>query len=188
MDLHAPQIPGFYSPNIILENLSSSPSVVKFLKEKSGIPDLEDMVIVAADKGDVDRAEDLNNRLNLRNPPANIHKQRDKKRRITKMELVGNVRGKRVFIPDDIIDKGATLCKGGELLLNEGALEINCYATHGWFTKGVEIVTNYFNRTMVSNTHNKDYGEKVQVIDMSPIFAEAIYRAHRGESVSELFE
>ena len=187
MDLHFPQLVGQYSP-IPLEALPSSPSVVRFLKEKSGIPNLEEMVIVAADKGDVERAEDLNNRLNSKYPPANIYKQRDPKtRKVIKMELIGNVQGKRVLVPDDIIDKGTTLCKARELLYKEGASEINCYATNGWFTKGTETVTDCFNRVLVSNTHNKDYGSKVQVIDISPVFAEAIYRAQTGESVSKLY-
>jgi ribose-phosphate pyrophosphokinase len=187
MDLHSPQLVGYYDP-IPIEALPSSPMVVKFLREKSGIPNLEEMVIVAADKGDANRAEDLSNRLNSINPPAYIYKQRNNiTRKVTRMDLVGDVKGKRALVPDDIIDKGTTICKAGELLLEKGATEIICYATHGWFTKGTESITNLFNRTMVSNTHNKNYGDKIEVIDMSPRFAEAIYRAQTGESVSELY-
>lgn len=187
MDLHSQQLVGYYDP-IPIEALPSSPMVVKYLREKSGILNLEEMVIVAADKGDATRAEDLSNLLHSKNPPAYIYKQRDViTRKVIKMDLVGNVDKMRVFVPDDIIDKGNTLCRARELLHDKGAKEINCYATHGWFTKGTDIITSCFDRTMVSNTHNKDYGDKVEVIDMSPRFAEAIYRAQTGESVSELY-
>ena len=187
MDLHSPQIVGYYAP-IPIEALPSSPMLVEFLRKKSGIPNLEEIVVVAADRGDANRAEDLSNLLNSINPPAYIYKQRDTEtRKVTRMDLVGNVKGKRVLVPDDIIDKGTTLCKARELLFEKGAAEIICYATHGLFTKGTEVITNCFNRTMVSNTHNKDYGDKIEVIDMSPRFAEAIYRAQTGESVSELY-
>jgi len=190
MDLHSPQIQGFYAPLIALETLPSSPSLVAFLREKSGISDLEDMVVVAADKGDVERTEDLCTRLKLKNPPANIYKQRelDGSRKIKKMELIGNVRGKKVLIPDDIIDSGKTICNAGNLLLENGATELNCYGTHGWFSNGTEALTNCFNRIIVSNTHNKDYGEKIQVMDVTPIFAKAIHNAQTGESVSELYK
>jgi ribose-phosphate pyrophosphokinase len=190
MDLHSLQIQGFYAPLIALETLPSSPSLVTYLKEKSGISDLEDIVLVAADKGDVERTEDLCTRLKLKNPPANIYKQRelDGSRRIKKMELIGNVKGKKVLIPDDIIDSGKTICNAGELLLENGATELNCYATHGWFSNGANSVLDCFNRVIVSNTHNKDYGDKIKVIDVSRVFAEAIYRAQEGISISELFE
>jgi len=190
MDLHSPQIQGFYAPLISLETLPSSPSLVSFLKEKSGISDLEDMVVVAADKGDVERAEDLCTRLKLKNPPANVYKQRelDGSRKIKKMELIGNVKGKKVLIPDDIIDSGKTICNAGNLLLENGATELNCYGTHGWFSNGTKLLIDCFNRVIVSNTHNKDYGEKVQVMDISSVFAKAIYCGQTGESISELFK
>ncbi len=187
MDLHSKQIVGNYSP-IPIEALPSTPSLVKFLREKSGISNLEDLVIVAADKGDADRAEELSNKLNAINPPANIYKEKDQiTRKITRMELVGKVRNKRVLIPDDIIDKGTTLCLARDLLKKEGAEEIYCYATHGLFTKGTKVVTDCFDKTIVSNTHNKSYDNGIQIMDVSPIFAEVIYRAQKGESVSELY-
>jgi ribose-phosphate pyrophosphokinase len=187
MDLHAKQIEGFFFP-IPLENIPSTPALAQFLRSEKGIPNLEEIVLVAADKGDFDRVEDLNNYLRLKNPPAYIYKQRDPEtRKITKLELVGNVEGKRVLVPDDLIDKGTTLCRASALLRQEGAREIIAYGTHGWFTKGEEIVTSCFDRVIVSNTHNKQYGEKIEVIDVAPIFAEAVYRSQMGQSLSELW-
>ncbi len=188
MDLHAEQLVGNYAP-IPMENLPSTPSLVRFLKEHNGIPDLENLVVVAADQGDAKRAERLSNKLNTVNPPAFIYKERDRDtRELTNMRLIGTVKDKRVLIPDDIIDSGKTLRRARNLLKKEGALEIYCYATHGWFTKGTGIITRRFNRTIVSNTNNKDYGSKVEVMDVSPLFAEVMYRAYKGESVSECYE
>jgi ribose-phosphate pyrophosphokinase len=187
MDLHAKQIEGFYFP-IPLENIPSTPALAQFLRSERGIPNLEEMVLVAADKGDADRVEDLTNYLKLQNPPAFIYKQRDTEtRKITKSQLIGNVKGKRVLVPDDLIDKGTTLCRTSALLKEEGAKEIMCYATHGWFSEGEKVVTDCFDRVIVSNTHNKKYGEKIEVMDVAPIFAEAIYRSQVGESISELW-
>ncbi len=190
MDLHSPQIQGFYAPEIVLEALPSSPTLVSYLKEKSGISDLEDIVVVAADKGDVERTEELCTKLKLKNPPANIYKQRelDGSRKIKKMELIGNVKGKKVLIPDDIIDSGKTICNAGKLLLDNGATELNCYGTHGWFSNGTKALTDCFNRIIVSNTHNKLYDSKIQVMDVTPIFAKAIYNAQTGKSVSVLYK
>jgi ribose-phosphate pyrophosphokinase len=187
MDLHAKQIEGFYFP-IPLENIPSTPALAQFLRSERGISNLEDIVLVAADKGDADRVEDLTNYLKLKNPPAFIYKQRDTEtRKITRLQLIGDVRGKRVLVPDDLIDKGTTLCKASELLREEGAKEIMCYATHGWFSRGEDIVTSCFDRVIVSNTHNKKYGEKIEVMDVAPIFAEAVYRSQVGESISQLW-
>jgi ribose-phosphate pyrophosphokinase len=187
MDLHSKQVEGFYYP-IPVENVPSTPTLAEFLKSQKGISGLEDIVLVAADKGDADRVEDLNNYLKLKNPPAFIYKQRNvQTRKIDNMELIGNVRDKQVLVPDDLIDKGTTLCGAAELLKREGAKEITCYATHGWFSKGEEVVTSCFDKVIVSNTHNKQYGPKIDVMDVSSIFAEAIYRSQVGESISELW-
>jgi ribose-phosphate pyrophosphokinase len=190
MDLHAPQIQGFYAPEISVETLPSAYTLVPYLREESGVLDLEDLVVVAADKGDVERAENLCTRLNLKNPPANIYKQRELtgSRKIKKMELIGNVKGRRVLIPDDLIDSGNTLCDAAELLQKEGAIELNCYGTHGWFTNGLERLTSLFNRIIVSNTHNKIYDPRVQVMDVSSTFAKAIYACQKGDSLSELWD
>ena len=105
---------------------------------------------------------------------------------IEKMRLVGNVHGKNVLIVDDIIDSGGTLLEAANLLIENGAKDIYCYATHGIFTKGVAELLQKFKRVITSNTHYQE-ADGVEIVDMSPIFAEAIYRAHKGLSISKLF-
>jgi ribose-phosphate pyrophosphokinase len=190
MDLHAKGIQGLYTP-VPIDDLSSTPTVVKYLKEKSGIPNLEEMVIVAADKGDFERAVNYSERLKSKYGVAMVYKIReiDGSREIKKGKstLIGDVKGKRVFSPDDIIGSGETSCNVAKLVQEKGATEINFYGTHGWFTKGTSELLDSFERVMVSNTNNYQR-DGIEMIDVSPVFAEAIYRAQKGESISELFK
>ena len=103
------------------------------------------------------------------------------------MRLVGDVKDKDALIVDDIIDSGGTLCKASELLKKQGAKKLICYGTHGLFTAGTEKLTECFDRIMTSNTHYQE-NDKVEIIDVSSVFAEAIYRAQKGMSISKLFE
>ena len=191
IDLHAPQIQGFWSP-VPLDNLSSTPAVVRYLQEQSGIEDLKEIVIVAADKGDFDRAVDYAERLHSIYPVAMVYKIRelggDRKIEKDTSTLIGDVQGKRVFCPDDIIGTGKTSCNVAELLKEKGATEATFYATHGWFTNGTKMITDIFDRVITSNTHNYPSREGVEIIDVSPVFAEAIWRAQKGLSISELYE
>ena len=106
---------------------------------------------------------------------------------IEQMELIGGVSGKNVLIVDDIIDSGKTLCSAADLLKKNGAKKLFCYGTHGIFTKGTQEICEKFDIVITSNTHYLE-DNKVEVIDVSPIFAEAIYRAQVGDSISELFK
>ncbi len=190
MDLHSKQIQGFYSP-IPLDDLSSTPTVIKFLRGKSGIPDLEDLVIVGTDKGDFDRVVDYAERIGSRYDVAMIYKIRnlegDREIKKGKTILVGDVKGKRAFSPDDIIGAGNTSCTAGTSMRENGATEVYLYGTHGWFTNGTKDVLDVFDGVMISNTNNQQR-RGIKTIDVSTVFAEAIYRAQVGESISELYE
>lgn len=187
MDLHAAQIQGFYPENIPVDNLYSFPEVVRYLKKEGVTDNLGELVIVSPDAGGVERAESFAKRLGSRYPIAFINKRRIEAGEIEKMRLVGEVNEKDVLIVDDIIDSGNTLCKAAELLKQKGARKLFCYGTHGLFTKGTEELLRYFEKIFTSNTHYQENG-KVEVIDASPVFAEAIYRAQEGLSISKLFK
>lgn len=188
MDLHAPQIQGFYPENVPLDNLYSFPVVVKYLSENMrGISDLKKLVIVSPDAGGVDRARAFAQRLNSEYPVAFIEKRRIKAGEVAEMRLVGDVQDKDVLIVDDMIDSGTTLCKAAELLKQNKAKTLMCYGTHGIFTLGHQALCEKFNRVMTSNTHYQ-IGNNLEIIDVSKDFAEAIYRAQKGMSVSELYK
>jgi len=191
MDLHASQIQGFYPENVPLDNLYSFPAVVRYIKENNIITSFENLVILSPDAGGVDRAKSFAQRLGC-NSLAFIYKRRATEgtgdtRQVEEMILVGDVRDKDVLVIDDIIDSGGTLCKAADLLRKNGARKLFCYGTHGLFTNGTEGLKKNFDKIMTSNTHYREKDDVI-VIDVSPIFAEAIYRAQKGESISELFE
>jgi len=195
VDLHSPQIQNAYPASVPLDNLHSFPYVVRYIEEKH-MKEIENLVIVAPDVGGVDRAKSFLKRLENFNEGffkkkdyslALINKSRSKPGEISTMQLVGEVYGKDVLIVDDIIDTGETICKAADLLREKGARKVMCYATHGIFSKGHEELTKKFDVVMTSNTHYKE-SDSVEVIDLAPLFAEAIYRAQKGLSISKLFE
>ncbi len=191
MDLHAPQIHGFYPEEMRLDNLYSFPTVVSYLKEKQPIENLENLVVLSPDAGGVNRARAFANKLGVKNPIGFMYKRRTEEgvgttRDIEEMTIVGDVKGKNVLLVDDIIDSGGTLCKAAEVLKEHGANKLYCYGTHGLFTKGTKELHNCFDMIMTSNTHYQETND-VTVIDVSPVFAEAIYRAQKGQSISKLF-
>jgi len=195
VDLHSPQIQNAYPASVPLDNLHSFPYVVRYIEEKH-MKEIENLVIVAPDVGGVDRARSFLKRLENLNEGffkkkdyslALINKSRSKPGEISAMQLVGEVFGKDVLIVDDIIDTGETICKAADLLREKGARKVMCYATHGIFSKGHEELIKKFDVVMTSNTHYKE-SDSVEVIDLAPLFAEAIYRAQKGLSISRLFE
>jgi len=153
-------------------------------------------VVVSPDAGGVERAKSFLGRLERLNNSfleekefsfALISKTRKKAGEIENMQLVGDVEGKDVLVIDDIIDTGGTLRKAGKLLKESGAKKIMCYATHGIFTQGIEDLRKEFDVVLTSNSHFWE-GNSAEVIDMSGLIAEAIYRAQKGLSISRLFD
>ena len=188
MDLHSDQIQGFYPPTCPFDNLHSYPEATRYLTTHN-LPNLENLTIVSPDGGGVNRARAFAKKMKVKNPIAFIYKRRDKPGSIEEMLLVGDVKNSDILIVDDIIDSGGTLIKAAELLREHGAKELYCYGTHGFFTKGTKELCKTFNRVMTSNTHYKEGAlNGVEIVDVAPVFAEAIYRAQKGISISELFE
>jgi ribose-phosphate pyrophosphokinase len=198
MDMHSPQIQGFYPASIPIDNLYSFPEVVKHIREKH-FSDLENMVIVSPDAGGVGRGMSFLKRMIDANKTDSVkhdydfaftHKLRSKPGEVGKMWFVGDVRDKNVLIVDDILDSGGTLIESGKKVRENGAKKVMVYSTHGLFTEGTKCVLDNFDVVMGSNTHDipKEADGKVEIIDMAPSFAEAIYRAQKGISISEMFD
>jgi ribose-phosphate pyrophosphokinase len=198
MDLHSPQIQNAYPSNVPIDNLYSFPEVVKHIRSNH-LSDLENLVVVSPDAGGVDRAASFLGRLidathEFDQKPhdysfAFTHKLRSKPGEIEKMWLIGDVDKKNVLVIDDIYDTGGTNAKCAELLKENGAKRLLTYATHGLFTKGTGNLVNNYNVVLTSNTHykGKSGNGNIEVIDMSGSFAEAIYRAQKGQSISKMF-
>jgi ribose-phosphate pyrophosphokinase len=191
VDLHAPQIQGFY--DIPLDNLYSAPFVSK--KIFSEHPDMlsENLVVMSPDAGGAGRAKSFINEIikdhNFTPELVIGYKQRPKSGEISDYRILGNVSGKDVIIVDDILDSGKTLITASENLKAKGAKKIYAYVTHSIFTKGMNPLKPHFEKIFVSNTRKIDIKDsQLEIIDLSDLFAEAIYRTAVGESLSQLFE
>ncbi|XP_065573066.1 ribose-phosphate pyrophosphokinase 2 isoform X1 [Artemia franciscana] len=187
MDLHASQIQGFF--DIPVDNLYAEPAVLKWIKES--IPDWKNSVIVSPDAGGAKRVTSIADRLNVEF--ALIHKERKKANEVASMVLVGDVKDKIAILVDDMADTCGTICHAAEKLLEAGATKVYAILTHGIFSgPAISRINNAcFEAVVVTNTipqeqHMKDCS-KIQCIDVSMMFAEAVRRTHNGESVSYLF-
>jgi len=187
MDLHASQIQGFF--DIPVDNLYAEPAVVRWIKDN--IPDWNQCAIVSPDAGGAKRVTAIADHLNV--DFALIHKERKKANEVDRMVLVGDVRDRVAILVDDMIDTCGTICLAAEKLIEAGAKEVYAVGTHGIFSGPAisRIENSKFTAIVVTNTIDQDkvmkQSNKVQCIDVSMVFAEAIRRTHNGESVSYLF-
>ncbi|XP_066592532.1 ribose-phosphate pyrophosphokinase 1 isoform X4 [Prorops nasuta] len=187
MDLHASQIQGFF--DIPVDNLFAEPAVLKWIKEN--IVEWRNSIIVSPDAGGAKRVTSIADRLNVEF--ALIHKERKKANEVASMVLVGDVKDRVAILVDDMADTCGTICHAAERLLEAGATKVYAILTHGIFSgPAISRINNAcFEAVVVTNTipqdmHMKDC-PKIQCIDVSMMFAEAVRRTHNGESVSYLF-
>ncbi len=188
MDLHAAQIQGFF--NIPVDHLLGVPILcpyfeTKFSKQK------EDVMVVSPDLGSVTRARNFAEKINV--PLAIIDKRRQKANVSEVMNIIGEVEGKRVIIVDDMIDTAGTLCNAAQAILEKGkAKEVYACATHGVLSgKAMErIEKSYIQELVFLDTidiSKRIATEKIKVLPIAPIFAEAIERIYEDKPISPLF-
>lgn len=137
------------------------------------------------------RATSIADRLDLNF--ALIHKERARPNEVSKMTLVGDVRGKIAILVDDMADTCGTLAKAADIVMAHGASEVVAIVTHGILSgNAIETLNDSkLSRVVVTNTvphaEKKERCEKLETIDISPTLAESLRRTHNGESVSFLF-
>lgn len=189
MDLHAAQIQGFF--DIPVDNLYASPVfALDIMTQFKGV--MDDLMIISPDVGGVGRARELAKRINA--PLAIVDKRREKAGEIAEMIVIGDVKGKKCIIVDDMCDTAGTLCKAAEVLLNNGASEVHSYITHGVMSgPAVERVTNSVMKSLVLTdtiqpTEAVMSAPNIRIVPTAPIFAQAILNIWGGTSVSSLFE
>jgi len=188
LDLHAGQIQGFF--DIPTDNLFAAPVVVGDIKERYG-RDLENIVVVSPDVGGVVRARALAKRISA--PIAICDKRRERPGEAEVMNVIGDVKGKRCILIDDIVDSGGTLCSASDVLLRNGASEVHAYITHGVLSGGaVARIQNSTLKSLVISdsiqpTEAVKAAKNIRVISIAPLLGEAMLRTAREESVSVLF-
>jgi ribose-phosphate pyrophosphokinase len=186
MDLHAGQIQGFF--NIPVDNLFATPILLDYMKKNyQG----DGTVIVSPDTGGVERARAFGKRMgaNL----AIIDKRREGPNESQVMNIIGNVKDRRVIILDDLIDTAGTVVQAAEALKSEGAREISACCTHPVLSgPAIErIQGSVLKELIVTDTiplHDKAKAcNKIKVLSVAGILSEAVRRIYYNDSVSSLF-
>ncbi len=189
MDLHAPQIQGFF--NIPVDHLLGSPLLVPHFCKKFANEDRNNIVIVSPDLGSVTRARKFAEKFDA--SLAIIDKRRPKANVAEVMNIIGDVRGKKVVLVDDMIDTAGTLCHAATALKEiGGAEEIFACATHGVLSPpAVERIQNSPIKDLVLldtiQLEEANKIDKISQLSVAPVFAEAIERIYEDKPVSPLF-
>ena len=187
LDLHAPQIQGFF--DILIDHLVAVPLLSDYFKTKGFNPD--DVVIVSPDHGGVTRARKMAERLKA--PIAIIDKRRPKPNVAEVMNIVGNVEGKVCILIDDIIDTAGTITIGANALLESGAKEVYACCSHPVLSgPAIERIENSaIKELVVTNTiqlSEEKLSPKIKQLSVAGLMADAIARVYENKSVSTLFD
>ena len=186
VDLHAGQIQGFF--DIPVDNLFTTPLFARFIKKSFKNKKL---ICVSPDVGGVQRTRGLATKL--KTDLAIIDKRRPKPGKSQVMNLIGDVRGKTCLIVDDIIDSGGTIVNAAEVLKRKGATEIYVFITHGVLSGDASRkikdskIKKLFITDTIDNSKKIKNNNKIEVLSISSLMAEAIKRISNSTSVSDLF-
>ncbi|MCI7238606.1 MAG: ribose-phosphate pyrophosphokinase [Anaerococcus sp.] len=187
MDLHAGQIQGYF--DIPVDHFSAirllSTHFTDIVKDNS-----EDYVVVSPDLGGVRRAREFADYLKL--PIAIIEKRRPKPNVSEVMSVIGEFKGKHAIIVDDMIDTAGTITNASEFLIDSGARDVYIVATHGVFSgDAIDKLNNSRVKEVVITDTIKQPEEKLidklTIMSIAPLLAEATYRINTYESISGLF-
>jgi ribose-phosphate pyrophosphokinase len=189
MDLHAGQIQGFF--NIPVDHLFAAPVQLNYIKETFLKEDNPDIILVSPDAGGVERTRYLAKRLSA--PMAIVDKRREAPNVAKAMNIIGDVKGKRALIIDDMVDTAGTLTQAADFVKSKGAIDVLACATHPVFSgQAVDLINeSSLTQVVVTNTIPLNMGgkehSKIKVLSVANLLAEAIRRIHQEDSVSSLF-
>lgn len=185
-DLHNPAIQAYF--NINCDKLSAQNLLQKYFKEKN----LKDMVVVATDAGSSKKAYKYSEYFGC--PIALIDKRRDgNDDKAIATNVIGNVKGKQAIIFDDEIDTAGSMIETANILHREGAKEIYAGCTHGVLSgPAIERIKNSpIKELVITNTiplPPEKQLDKITVLSIAPLFAEAIKRINEARPLGELYE
>ena len=182
IDLHSDQIQGFF--DIPLDHLTAISLFTDHIKKQN----YPNPVIVSPDLGSVKRVRKIAGKLDL--PFAVLDKVRKQPNVVTKVNLLGDVRGKTAILIDDMIDTGHTICAAIKKIKQEGAEKVYTYSTHPVFSKPApgNIFKLGISEMVVADTIpiTRNY-KKLQVLSVASLLSNAIENIHQNKSVSALF-
>lgn len=189
MDLHAPQIQGFF--NIPVDHLLSTPLLVPYYCRKFPLEERKDVTIVSPDMGSVARTRRFAEKFGA--PLAIIDKRRPRANVSEVMNIIGDVKDRKVILVDDLIDTAGTLCQAANALVEiGGAKEVYACATHGVLSDPAleRIESSTIRELVLLDTiplEKKAQCSKIKQLTVAPVFAEAIARIYEDKPVSPLF-
>jgi ribose-phosphate pyrophosphokinase len=186
VDLHAPQIQGFFT--IPVDELTALFILSQYFEERN----LDNLVVVATDIGITKRARDLAEKLNT--PLAIVEKRRVGNIDAAEtLNIIGEVEGMRALTVDDEIDTAGSLVGVVDTLLEHGVTEVYACCTHPVFSgQAVQrIATSPVKEVVVTDTipvNDDKRQDKITVLSMASLIGEAIHRIHTGLSIGAMFE
>jgi len=188
VDLHAAQIQGYFDKPF--DHLTAMPLFQKYFQERIG----SDFVVVTPDAGRIKVAEKFARRLHA--DLAILHKRRRldvKNVSETTKEVIGEVRGRRCLLVDDLIDTAGTITQGAEVLMEFGATEVFACATHGVLSDPAtdRIKNSPITELVITDTvplPPEKQIDKITVLSIAPLVARTIKAVFEDESVSVIFE
>ncbi len=182
MDLHAPQIQGFF--DIPVDHLDSSAIFIPYIQQLS----LENLTFASPDVGSTNRVREVASYFNAE--MVICDKQRKRANEIASMTVIGDVAGRDVVLIDDIVDTAGTLTKSAALLKERGALTVRAFCTHPVLSgNAYETLENsVLEEIVVSDTIPlRQECSKIKVVTTADLFAIAIRNAHENRSITSLF-
>ncbi len=188
MDLHAAQIQGFF--DIPVDHLLGVPLLAPYFAQKFA-GDMDDIMVVSPDFGSVTRARNFAQRLDA--PIAIVDKRRQKANVCEVMNIIGDVKDKRVILVDDMIDTAGTLCNAANALVEKGgAKEVYACATHGVLSgPAMERIQNSVIKEVVLldtvPIPEEKRIDKIKTLPVGAVFAEAIERIYEDKPMSTMF-
>jgi len=183
MDLHAPQIQGFF--DIPVDHLYSSAVLVKLFHRRR----IANLAVASPDVGGIKMARAYAKRLEA--DLILIDKRRPRQNDAEVMNIIGDVEGKRILIVDDLIDTARTLTNAVTALKEKGASEVYAACTHPVLSGNAmeRISTSGLEKVFVCDTIPlRGTSPKVEIASVAGIFAEAIKRTYKYQSISSLFD
>ncbi|WP_116090712.1 ribose-phosphate pyrophosphokinase [Sphingomonas crusticola] len=188
VDLHAGQIQGFF--DIPTDNLYAAPVISADIQARFGTRNL---MVVSPDVGGVVRARALSKRL-ANAPLAIVDKRREKPGESEVMNIIGEVEGRFCILVDDIVDSAGTLCNAAAALREAGAEDVVAYVTHGVLSGGAvaRVEGSQLSELVITDSIQpldavRD-SNKIRILPIAPLLAEAIRRISDESSVSSLFD
>ena len=186
VDLHAGQIQGFF--DMPVDNLFTTPLFARYIKRKLKNKKL---ICVSPDVGGVQRTRGLATKIKA--DLAIIDKRRPKPGKSQVMNIIGDVKGKTCIIVDDIIDSGGTIVNAVDALKKSGATEVYVFITHAVLSGDAtnKIKKSKIKKLIITDTIDNSQkiknNNKIEVLSISSLMAEAIKRISNSTSVSDLF-